>query len=216
MENEIKELNLSQEGEEKIDAYLERIAQILWFYPSDKPHKLKKNEVDKKVKEVLKAFGVQAEIEYQEFGNKKSWGMITDGAWSVEEKFGEACDNAFETAKKNMCNVHNPVLWVMIEKAISVNLHVDASDYLKLLGDNASPEDKRTKIQLLVKLAEEAADRAIKDLVASGFGDEEYKKKYPNGNFVNFIPLWKLGLIPAGVVENKFIIYVPSSEIMAR
>lgn len=37
----------------------------------------------------------------------------------------------------------------------------------------------------------------------------EYKKKYPNGNFVLLIPLWEAGLYPVGVVDGKFIIYVP-------
>ena len=45
------------------------------------------------------------------------------------------------------------------------------------------------------------------DIVASDL--ETYKSKYPNGAFVNLIPLWELGLYPVGVVGGKFIIYIP-------
>ena len=38
---------------------------------------------------------------------------------------------------------------------------------------------------------------------------EEYSKKYPNGNFVLLIPLWEAGLYPCGVINGKFVIYIP-------
>ena len=44
------------------------------------------------------------------------------------------------------------------------------------------------------------------DLLALNLDD--YKKKYPNGNFIQLIPLWEMGLYPVGVVNGKFIIYV--------
>ena len=37
---------------------------------------------------------------------------------------------------------------------------------------------------------------------------EDYKKKYPKGNFINLIPFWEMGLYPVGIVNKKFIIYV--------
>ena len=38
---------------------------------------------------------------------------------------------------------------------------------------------------------------------------DDYKKKYPNGNFIQLIPLWELGLYPVGVVDGSFVIYLP-------
>ena len=37
----------------------------------------------------------------------------------------------------------------------------------------------------------------------------DFKNKYPNGTFINLIPLWELGLYPVGVIGGKFVIYVP-------
>ena len=42
---------------------------------------------------------------------------------------------------------------------------------------------------------------------------DEYKKKYPNGNFINLIPLYEAGLYPIGVVDGKFIVYIPASKV---
>ena len=38
---------------------------------------------------------------------------------------------------------------------------------------------------------------------------DSYKEKYPQGNFINLIPIWELGLYPIGVIDGKFIIYIP-------
>ena len=39
-----------------------------------------------------------------------------------------------------------------------------------------------------------------------------YQKKYNNGSFRNLIPLWEAGLYPCGVINGKFIVYVPEEE----
>ena len=38
---------------------------------------------------------------------------------------------------------------------------------------------------------------------------KEYKEKYPNGNFINLIPLYEMGLYPVGLIDGKFVIYIP-------
>lgn len=43
--------------------------------------------------------------------------------------------------------------------------------------------------------------------------DDEYKKKYPSGNFINLIPLWEAGLYPVGVIDGKFVVYVPPCNL---
>ena len=54
--------------------------------------------------------------------------------------------------------------------------------------------------------AREAA-RGACDIVVADI--KTYKEKYPNGAFVNLIPLWELGLYPGGVINGKFVIYIP-------
>ena len=41
---------------------------------------------------------------------------------------------------------------------------------------------------------------------------EGYKTKYPNGNFINLIPLWEAGLYPVWVIDWKFVVYVPQVD----
>jgi len=66
--------------------------------------------------------------------------------------------------------------------------------------------------------ARDAAQDAARDAV-SGALDllalnlEDYKKKYPKGNFINLIPFWEMGLYPVGIVNKKFIIYVPPRNL---
>lgn len=49
------------------------------------------------------------------------------------------------------------------------------------------------------------------DLLSSDLKD--YKKKYPNGNFIQLIPLWEMGIYPVGVINGKFVVYVPPSKL---
>ena len=55
------------------------------------------------------------------------------------------------------------------------------------------------------------AARGAADLLASDLKD--YKKKYPKGNFIQLIPIWELGLYPVGVIDGKFVVYVPPSKL---
>ena len=36
-----------------------------------------------------------------------------------------------------------------------------------------------------------------------------YNEKYPEGNYLKLIPLWEMGLYPIGVINDKFVCYVP-------
>jgi len=51
------------------------------------------------------------------------------------------------------------------------------------------------------------AARGAQDLLALNL--DSYKEKCPQGSFINLIPIWELGLYPIGVVDGKFIIYIP-------
>ena len=50
-----------------------------------------------------------------------------------------------------------------------------------------------------------SAEIVVSDLPA-------FKDKYPNGAFLLLIPLWEMGLYPCGVVNGKFIVYLPKNN----
>ncbi len=54
------------------------------------------------------------------------------------------------------------------------------------------------------------AARGAADILALNLND--YKTKYPNGNFINLIPLWEAGLYPCGVINGKFVVYIPEEK----
>ena len=141
---------LPKEVEKKLNNYIQRIEKIKWFQPAKN---LKKANIEKQVKVILKAFGVEAKIEYKQLRNQKAWNAAQDAAW----------DAARDAARG--------VVWgAAWDAACGVN------------------------------------DILVSDL-------KEYKKKYPNGNFINLIPLWEIGLYPVGLINGKFIIYIPSCKI---
>ena len=77
---------------------------------------------------------------------------------------------------------------------------------LKCFGVEAKIEYRDLKTPSDWDAARDAAWGA-EDLLALSLKD--YKKKYPKGNFVNLVPLWEMGLYPCGVLDGKFIVYVP-------
>ena len=108
-----------------------------------------------------------------------------------------------------------------IEKQVSIvtkALGVEASvEYRKLV----TPDDWDAALDAALDAARGAAldaawdaargaARGAVDVFASNI--EAYKEKYPNGNFVNLIPLWEMGLYPVGVVNGRFVIYVPPTN----
>ena len=129
---------LPKEVEKKLNNYIQRIEKIKWFQPAKN---LKKANIEKQVKVILKAFGVEAKIEYKQLRNQKARDAARDAAWDA------AWDAAY----------------------------------------------------------------GVNDILVSDL--KEYKKKYPNGNFINLIPLWEIGLYPVGLINGKFIIYIPSCKI---
>ena len=51
-----------------------------------------------------------------------------------------------------------------------------------------------------------AADILVENLA-------DYQKKYPQGNFKNLIQLWEMGLYPIGVIDGKFVVYIPPCKL---
>ena len=84
-------------------------------------------------------------------------------------------------------------------------------------GIKASIEYRQLKTEKDWDAARDAARDAAWD-AARGANDllvqdlEDYKKKYPKGSFINLIPLWEMGLYPVGIINKKFVIYIPPSK----
>ncbi|MFA4833597.1 MAG: hypothetical protein WC619_01975 [Patescibacteria group bacterium] len=157
---------LPKEVEKKLDAYIKRIKAIKWFQPKTD---LKKLDVEKQIKLSLKAFGVEAGIEYKQLKTPEDWGAARgaarDAAWGAA--WGAARDAARDAAWGAAWGAARGAAW--------------------------------------------GAARGAADVLALNL--EDYKKKYPNGNFINLIPLWEMGLYPIGVVGKKFIIYIPPCNL---
>ena len=134
--------------EKEIDAYIERIKAIQWFKPKD----VNRDTIDRQINIALKAFGVEATIEYRSLKTPEDWGAARGAAWDAAR--GAAWDAARDAARD--------AAW-------------GASDLL--------------------------ASKTPKEL--------GYSNKYPSGNFLQLIPLWEAGLYPCGVIDGKFVVYVP-------
>jgi hypothetical protein len=52
------------------------------------------------------------------------------------------------------------------------------------------------------------------EIVASDLPN--FTKKYPKGAFLQLIPLWESGLYPIGIVNGKFIVYVPQIKTQIK
>ena len=172
---------LPAEVEKQLDDYIERIKAIKWFQPKTD---LKRADVDTQVNLVLKAFGVEASIEYKQLKTQKDWDAARDAARDAawDAAWGAAWDAAWDAARGAARGAARDAAWGAARDA-----------------------------------ARDAAWDAARD-AAWGAADilalnlDEYKKKYPNGNFINLIPLYEVGLYPAGIVDGKFVVYVPYSN----
>ena len=85
---------LPKEIEEKLDKYIERIRAIRWFKPSSD---LKKDSITAQVTVALKAFGVEASIEYRKLETLEDRGAAWDAAWGAA--WGAARGAAWDAAR---------------------------------------------------------------------------------------------------------------------
>ncbi len=145
---------LPVEIENQLDEYIERIKKIQWFKIDEN---LDMPKVEKQIKLSLKAFGVEAKIEYRDLKTSKDFTAARDAALdaagdaALDAAWGAALDAAWGAARDAALGVVD---------VLDLNLN-------------------------------------------------DYKKKYPEGNFINLIPLWEMGLYPCGVVDGVFIVYIP-------
>ena len=153
---------LPADVEAQLDAYIERIKAIKWFQPSPD---LKRETIDTTINVALKAFGVEASIEYRRLATPDDWDAARDAAWDAA--WGAAWGAARDAARDAARGAAWDAAW-------------DAA-------------------------------RGAADVLALNLNT--YKEKYPTGNFIHLIPLWEAGLYPVGVVDGKFLVYVPASKM---
>jgi len=79
--------------EKQLDSYIERIKKIQWF--KFDPN-LEIPKVEKQIKLSLKAFGVEAKIEYRDLRTPGDWAAAWDGAWAAARDAARAA--AWEAA----------------------------------------------------------------------------------------------------------------------
>ena len=68
---------LPKNVEKQLDDYIQRIKDIKWFKPSQS---IKREEIDSQINLSLKAFGVEANIEYRTLKTSEDWGAAQDAA----------------------------------------------------------------------------------------------------------------------------------------
>ena len=153
---------LPQEVEQRLDNYIERIKKIEWFKPKAE---LSKDQIEKQVSVILKAFWVEAIIEYRQLKTPKDWDAAWDATWdaTLGAALGAARDATRGAAR---------------DAALGAARDAARGAYDELLKDN-----------------------------------KQYSDKYPNGSFINLVPLYEMGLYPIGVVDWKFVIAIPASKM---
>lgn len=169
---------LPKKVEKSLDDYIELLRKIDWF----KPKNPIKSEVDKQINIVLKAFGVEASIEYRPLQTPDDWSTVREAVSYWDKAWDIAWDKAWYAAWDASRDVASGDVWNAVK-----------SDVWN--ADFGVTWD---------------AVRGVADLLASmNPKNPDYKEKYPNGNFLQLIKLWELGLYPIGVIGGKFICYVP-------
>jgi hypothetical protein len=184
---------LPAEVEAQLDAYIERIKAIKWFQPSAD---LKKEEINKQVTVAseafrVEAFGVEASIEYRKLETTEDWDAARDVALGAA--WNAARGTAWNAARGAAWDAARDAAWDAAWNAAWNTAWDAAWDAARDVAWDA---------------AWDAAWGAC-DLLALNL--ETYKNKYPTGNFIHLISIWEAGLYPCGVIDGKFIIYVPKT-----
>jgi hypothetical protein len=186
---------LPKEVQKSLDDYLERVKAIKWF----KPEGVKRATTDKQIKVALKCFGVEASIEYRALSTPSDW----DAAWDA------ARDAAWDAARGAAWDAARGAAWDAARGAA----WDAARDAARDAAWDAAWDAARGAAWDAARGAAWDAARGATDLLAGLTPEPQrkaYKEKYPDGNFLELIPLWEAGLYPVGVVSGKFVVYVPT------
>lgn len=198
-----------------LNNYVARIETINWLKPDKN---LDKNRVEEIVKTICDAFGIEAELE------------LRNSLEIAEPHCDSVWDSATMTAKTTINRIVKNIVWgniVYFVRDTVGNIAWEAirrfiwNIVLKTIQDIVKKADwdsptidpllhyaQDTIQQIFIDAANNAAWGAA-DLLAQNI--PSYKEKYPNGNFIHLIDLWEMGLYPVGVIDGKFVVYIPQN-----
>ena len=205
---------LPKDVEKKLNAYIKRIKNIHWFKPSDK---LDKKSIDKQVKFCLEVFGVKAGIEYRWLKTPNDWGAALgaardaarDAAWvaALGAALGAARVAAWDAAKDAAWDAARDAAW-----GAALGAARDAAwDAAWVAAWDAAKDAAWDAARDAAWGAARDAAWGAADILVENLAD--YQKKYPQGNFKNLIQLWEMGLYPIGVIDGKFVVYIPPCKL---
>ncbi len=93
--------------------------------------------------------------------------------------------------------------WGAVLGSVFNNLLDTIKDY-----DYKNSSDFSRRTRYATGQAKHDVSFALADLLA--LSSKDYEEKYPNGNFINILSVWEAGLYPIGMINGKFIVYVPA------
>ena len=188
------ETNLPKDVQDRLDAYIERVRKIRWF---KQKNGWKKTEATKQIKIALRAFGVEAKIEYRKLESSSDWDAARDAAWDA------ARDAAWDAAWGAAWDAARDAAW-----GAAWGAAWDAArDAAWGAARDAAWDAARDAARDAAWGAAWDAARGAQEIVASDL--DGFTKKYPNGAFLQLISLWEMGLYPIGLIDGKFLVYVP-------
>ena len=187
--------------EKQLDKYIERIKAIQWFKVSPD---IKREDVDNQVNFALEGFGVKASIEYRSLKSSEDWYAARYAAQDAarDASWGAAWDAARGATRDAARDASWGAAWGA------------AWDSARDVACDAARDAAQDAAQSASWGAAWGAawDASLGSCDVLALNTEKYKKKYPNGNFINLIPLWEEGLYPCGVIDGKFVVYVPEEN----
>lgn len=181
---------LPKEVETRLDDYIERVKKIKWFQPNAE---ISKEIIEKQVDIVLKAFWVEASIEYKQLKTPEDWSADLDATWG--DAWGDALGDARDAVREAAWGATWGAAWDAVREVAWGAAWGAACD-----------ADWVATYETVREAAWGIYDELLKY-------NKQYSDKYPNGSFINLIPLYEMGLYPIGVVDWKFVIAIPASKM---
>lgn len=193
-------IELPQEVQDRVNAFIDNLPKVTWFKPSEE---LKKEEVEKQVKFTLECFGINAGIEYRSLETEKDWNSAWDSAWASARD--SAWNSAWASARGSAWD------------STRASARVSAMDSARASAWNSAWNSARASAMdsAWASAWNSAMDSAWASQEVLLEDNEEFKKEYPNWAFIQLFKLLEMGLYPAGILKETktFVIYIPPCSI---
>jgi len=186
---------LPKKIQKRVNDFLEHLKEITWFIPSKD---LKKSDVDKQAKFILKCFGIKAKIEYRKLETKKVWGSVYSSTWRSAYK------SVWVLIWDLVCKLDWNVAWLLVW------------DLVRILIWNLAKKSVRDLFKKSTyDLAWDAVRASMELLVIE---NKDFKEKYPNWAFTQLFKLWEMGLYPVWILKKnkKFVIYADPKYLLKK